>query len=375
MASTVCFLFIAQPHQMLHALPTAVRLADLRPDLRIELRVATEDHQAYARELLAALGAGARLPVHLLGPAWLRRLFAGRGATRAKAALLLANARALSRFDVIVVPERTSLLLQRFGLRRQRFIHTDHGAGDRAVGYEPRLARFDLLLLAGEKQRTRLAAEGLLRAGHFAVVGYPKFDMVDALAAGDAPLFDNRRRTILYNPHFHPRMGSWERFALPLLAFVAGSDAYNLILAPHIRLFDGAPPAASELLDRFRRLPNIHIDLGSAASIEMRYTNAADLYVGDVSSQVYEFLRTPRPCLFLNAHGADWQDDPNYLHWQYGPVIEDPARLAESIAAAFATHDAYRERQAMGFAETFDLTAEASSLRAARAILEHVGAA
>ena len=79
----------------------------------------------------------------------------------------------------------------------------------------------------------------------------------------------------------------------------------------------------------------------SAASSDMSYTNRADIYLGDVSSQVYEFLRQPRPCLFLNSHGVDWQDDPNYLHWRSGPVLTSAEGLIDAIDAAVVTHSHY----------------------------------
>src|SRR3546814_17702316 len=70
-----------------------------------------------------------------------------------------------------------------------------------------------------------------------------------------------------------------------------------------------------------RKLPHMHIDLGSERSIDMSYTGSADLYLGDVSSQVAEYLYRPRPCVFLNAQGVDWQEDPNYRFWSLGPGI------------------------------------------------------
>ena len=52
----------------------------------------------------------------------------------------------------------------------------------------------------------------------------------------------------------------------------------------------------------------------------MSYTNAADIYLGDVSSQIYEFIQRRRPAIFLNSHAGDWQNDPSYEFWKFGPV-------------------------------------------------------
>jgi CDP-glycerol glycerophosphotransferase (TagB/SpsB family) len=97
----------------------------------------------------------------------------------------------------------------------------------------------------------------------------------------------------------------------------------------------------------------------------------ADIYLGDVSSQVYEFLKKPRPCVFINAHRCAWEEDPNFAHWQAGPVIETIDRLDAALDQAIRDHDVlYRPIQEQLFGYTFDLAAEPSAQRAARAILK-----
>lgn len=49
------------------------------------------------------------------------------------------------------------------------------------------------------------------------------------------------------------------------------------------------------------------VDLDSPRLVEMTYTLTADIYLGDLSSQLYEFLIRPRPVAFINAHRVDWQ--------------------------------------------------------------------
>ncbi len=103
----------------------------------------------------------------------------------------------------------------------------------------------------------------------------------------------------------------------------------------------------------------------------MTYTTAANLYLGDVSSQVYEFLYQPRPCLFLNSHGVAWQGNPDYEHWNAGPVIDRPELLADGLSQAFATHaSTYLPIQQEMLARTFDISDVPSSQRAANALLE-----
>src|SRR5690606_38441003 len=58
---------------------------------------------------------------------------------------------------------------------------------------------------------------------------------------------------------------------------------------------------------------------------------AADIYIGDVSSQFYEFMTNPRPCIFLNPEGVDYKDDINYRFWQCGDVINSINELNEAL--------------------------------------------
>ena len=65
-------------------------------------------------------------------------------------------------------------------------------------------------------------------------------------------------------------------------------------------------------------------------------TLASNIYLGDVSSQIWEFLMNPRPCVFANTHKVAWDKDPNYLHWHTGlmfDITEEPSsrKVANAI--------------------------------------------
>jgi hypothetical protein len=357
---------------VLHSLSIAHALAKGWPQIDVEVAATTQTHLDYVRDLTAALGRP-ELPASLLGPSWLRRL----GATPPKAAMLIANAAALSRYDAIVVPERTTSLLRKLGLRRQKLIYTQHGAGDREGPFEPRLRLFDIVNAAGPAQRDRLVGEGWVQPENCAMVGYPKFEMVDAMAAAGiaapTPVFANDKPVVFYNPHFHGTLGSWSEWGPKILAQFAADDRYNLIFAPHIRLFEGADPASIEALAPYLNHPRIHIDLGGPAAIDMTYSRCSDLYLGDASSQVYEFLRTPRPCVFLNPSHLAWMGDESFRHWRYGPVLDRAEGLIDALDAARAGQASFAPVQIAAFAQTFDLQPTSSSHRAAQAIAARLG--
>jgi hypothetical protein len=375
-----------QVHQVAHSIPIALALA--RSGVGLDIVVATTNKRLTAEVIRlggAEIGRGIRLVE--LG---LRRM-ASAGAARLLEKLVPAtkllvyqdNLDFFRALDALVVAEKTSLVLKtRYGLDHLRIIHTRHGAGDRAIGFDKASAGFDHVLVSGTKIRDRLIAETGLPPAKISVVGYPKFDMVDP-RPGVHPMCEDGRPVVLYNPHVSPHLSSWYRWGRQILDWFVEHDEYHLIFAPHVMLFERPFVLTIDRLrvdrpghidERYLRAPNIHIDLGSRASTTMAYTNRADIYLGDVSSQVYEFLVRPRPCLFLNAQGIDADGDPNFAHWRTGPVVCDLARFETALGFAQARHaDLYRPIQQELFDYSFDLTDEPSSQRAARAVAHVLG--
>ncbi|MGH1560343.1 hypothetical protein ACRAWD_27250 [Caulobacter segnis] len=83
--------------------------------------------------------------------------------------------------DILVVAEKTSLVLKtRYGLKNLRIVHTRHGAGDRAIGFDKASAGFDHVLVSGAKIRDRLISEAGIAAEAISIVGYPEFDLAAA---------------------------------------------------------------------------------------------------------------------------------------------------------------------------------------------------
>lgn len=366
-------------HQIAHSLPIANALARLASEMGIEIFVGNDAVEMEVRRLLDPQ---ARLSVTRLRPATrsaraLERLT--RGAVPAtRLSILRENLDHFRRFDALVVPEKTSLLLKtRFGLDNLKLIHTRHGAGDRAIGFDKDSGRFDLVLLSGPKVRDRLQANDLLKPGGYAMVGYPKFDLFAREPV--RRLFDNDRPTVLYNPHPSPALSSWYAMGKQVLEFFAASDRFNLIFAPHVMLFAKrfnislSPLSFARVEDvpaSVINRPHIHIDKGSRASVDMTYSRMADIYLGDASSQVYEFLIEPRPTIFLNPNGLTWQGDENFAHWSAGPVVQNTDELEAALDEAVAQPSSWRERQDALLSQTFDLSDRPSSERAAQAILD-----
>lgn len=378
----VAFLFNHdQIHQVAHSLPIALALAHEFPDVEVVLATSTDRLDGALDRLVPAAANGRITRARLRLKSWTRRSLSALLNPLVpfdKVALYGDNLAFFAGLDALVVTEKTSLLLKsRYGLRNLKLIHCRHGAGDRAIGFNQASARFDLILVPGAKIRARLIDQAKVPARRIRIVGYPKFDLLPAVPRR-LPMQANGRPTVLYNPHPAPHLSSWYALGQQVLQYFLDSPRYNLIFAPHVMLFQRRWVASIEhpSIRRVGRIPravrdcaHIHVDLGSPASTDMTYTQAADIYLGDASSQVYEFMQRPRPCIFLNPRHLPWRGDPNFEHWTAGPVIASIPALDQALATAPASFDAtYHAIQERLLRATFDLNATPSALRAARAI-------
>jgi hypothetical protein len=376
-----------QIHQVAHSLPIALALARTQPDAEIILATTNPRTEAEVVRLAGGSLGGAlshrRLTLgHPLSKALAR--VSGPIAPSAKLLVYKDNLDFFRSLDVLVVSEKTSLVLKsRYGLDRLKIVHTRHGAGDREIGFNPASARFDHVLVSGAKVRDRLIRNAGVDPRRITIVGYPKFDLYGDMPGIGFP--DDDRPVVLYNPHVSPHLSSWYKWGRHILDWFADQDEYRLIFAPHVMLFERPLVVSIDKLrlgrpgwlhKRHLASPNIHIDLGSRASTTMAYTNRADIYLGDVSSQVYEFLLCPRPCVFADAHRTIWQGDPNYAHWAAGPVFDDVADLGKALARARKQQPMiFQPIQEQLFRYSFDLDERPSSERAANVVARIASAA
>lgn len=335
---------IGGTHQLIHFIPLVLKLAQ-RGLIATNIFVANSAQG----EDLAVMAKAFGLPVP---PVTVLKLPALLGPLRrSKLLKVLFWRRRLRDADAMLSAERTSTILARLPGHRPPFLHIPHGAGDRAKGFEPRIRLFDRVLVSGEKDRERIVAAGLLPHEAVEAIGSVKLATLSQTPPPDR-LFANNLPTILYNPHFSKELGTFDLVADRLIGEVERDSRYNLILAPHVRL--------AERMKRHLRgwqsrgSERIIVDMGSHRSIDMTYTRSADIYLGDVSSQVYEMLSiAPRPCLFVNRGTTAWSDNPDFAMWHLGPVIAADAAVLPAIDDAVASFEAYRERQADAVARAY----------------------
>jgi hypothetical protein len=369
----IAFVYIAEAYQSYHGAAIAIALAK-HPDVSITSFYVDPATPHHLGRIHAAFGAPPARTASLHQSGLTRALRAAKYLGTFKHRVLRDNRDTLNRFDAIVSVENTVAMARDVGIDRPKLIYTPHGFGDRAFAFVRRIATFDFVLLAGPRTERRMLANGLIRPGAYALTGSVKLETGLRLHGAEQSLFDPARPTVLYNPHFDPMLTSWNRFAGPMLDQFGSQDGFNLIVAPHVKLFRHSSQAAKQRW-RQRSTPSIIVDPGSDRAVDTTYLWASDIYVGDASSQVYEFLAQPRPCLFLNVHRAAWRDDPNYAHWHLGDVIDDPAQLMNAIRDAPSRHRLYLEQQQRAARETFGEDRGSPCRRAADAILGFLGVA
>lgn len=348
----IAFLAIAEAHQIYHWLPAALALSH-----RAGVKVHVLSPSPMILDLVSSYD-----PDGLLNLIRLHRPTAHRDSLFRQPSRLLTlmlNYPTIRRFPLLVTTEISSAWLRRMPGFSGRLVQIKHGAGDREGGYKARHAAFDLTLVGGHKDKRRMIERGLCTTESCAVGGYAKFE----LKAPRQRFFDDDRPVLLYNPHFDPRLSSWLRHGPEILAALEKLEGWNVIIAPHAKLASHGMPIRTSA-------PHIRVDMGSRHSIDMSYTMSADVYLGDASSQVYEFLIQSRPCIFFNLDRCDWRDNDSFAHWRLGQVIEDVAALPQALDDAAGLQAGFVDAQEAAMSDSIDQSPVPASERQADLILD-----
>ncbi|KKW91132.1 MULTISPECIES: glycosyl transferase [Sphingobium] len=352
MPTDIAFLAIAEAHQAYHWLPAALALSR-----RAGVRVHVLSPSPLILDLVASYDPEGDMNLVRLRrpPSQPDSLFR----QPSRFLTLMLNYATIRRFPVLVTTEISSGWLRSVPGFSGRMIQIKHGAGDREGGYKARHSAFDLTLVAGEKDRRRLIDRGLCTTDDCAVGGYAKFE----LKAAPQRFFDNDRPVLLYNPHFDAALSSWPRHGPQVLGALEALKGWNVIIAPHTKLAGRTAPICTNA-------PHIRVDMGSRHSIDMSYTMSADVYLGDVSSQIYEYLLRPRPCIFLNLDRRDWRGNDAFSHWRLGQVIEDMAALPQALDRAADLQAGFVDAQEAAMSDSIDRSPTPASERQADLILD-----
>lgn len=363
----VAFLFLGETLLIPHLYPIVEALAAQAPALRIDCCVATSVHEQLIGGWLAEAG--------LAGPVRLRRVpgfldlpHLARGENPrlpAKLPTLLRLLPHLLHTRVVVCAEQTSLWLpSALPFLPMRFIKTSHGVGSMSARDDRRRRAAWRLLVPSETEKATYTARGLPDE-QLIVTGYVKAGF--RALAEPRRLFADDRPVVVYAPHWQRARSSWWDWGREIVAMLAAQDRFNVILAPHQRLVEKGPDVRA-VLAAVSHLPHVHTDLDSFAMVDGSYMAAADIYLGDTSSQVVEFLIRPRPCVFLNAQGIDWRATDDHEFWTCGAVVDRLDGLPAALNAACAEQPRYDATQRAFAASALGDASPDAARRAAAAI-------
>lgn len=368
-------------HQVAHLASAAAAMVRLHPELACTIAYGTPAIRKRLEKLIAPEVATRLEWVELCLPRWLQIIaaVADKLLPASRLLRLWLHRHLFACSDVVVSTERTCLQAKRHlgPDETPLFAVIPHGAGDRNVSYHPDFAKFDCVLVAGQKIVDQMLAHGVDRE-RLAVIGYPKFETIDFSRKRD--FFGNGNPTFVYNPHFDPYLSSWYDAGPALLDWFASEQGqrFNCIFAPHVMLFRKQLHISPEFkVARKRpqvptkalRASNIIIDVDSERLFDMSYMLAADSYIGDVSSQIYEFLVRPRAAFFIDCLGKEEPpDDQSSMFHKAGPVVHSVGALTALLPDFNRIGAEYQLAQQELFSYTFDSAIGRASERAANAI-------
>lgn len=359
----VAFLFLGEMLLVPHLWPIVDALARIRPDLAIDVWISTSAHE----QLL-----GGWLDAHLHANVRLRRApgFRQQSTQRpgdnpvlpSKMPMLLRLAPRLWNVPLVICVEQTSLWLPRLFPIPAQFIFTVHGAGPH-TNRDSRLPHARYLFVPSAYLTEDHVAHGIPRE-KIVETGYVKSGFRPSVTSGD--IFANTRPVLLYAPHWQRYRSSWWEWGRQIVEMLAAQDRFNVILAPHQRLFE-KDEGALEYLNGYATLPHVHVDSGSFAMVDGSYTKMADLYLGDSSSQIIEYLANPKPCVILDAPAMTWEPEE---YRRCGAVVRTFDDLWPALIAAEQDHAGYRDYQHAFAREALGDAGEDAPMRAAQAILD-----
>ena len=365
--NAVAFLFLGEMLLAPHLWPIIDALARRRPELPIDLWVSTSVHE----DLIGSWLGPAHGNVRLRRAPGFRTLDGYRPGDNPplppKLPTLVRLAPRLIGTPVVVCAEQASLWLPRMLPSRTRYIFTVHGAGPLNYNRDGRLRFASHLLVPSDLHTADHLAHGIA-ADRIVETGYAKASFRPSIRRQD--IFADDRPVLLYAPHWQRYRSSWWAWGREIIDMLVAQQRYNVVLAPHQRLFERDADARA-LLAAAGQAPHVHVDSGSFAMVDGSYTAMAGLYLGDTSSQILEYLARPRPCVLIETPGMSWREGGAECGYRAcGDVVRDPADLWPAIDAACTRHGRYAPFQLQFAARALGDTSAAAPVRAADAILQ-----
>ena len=235
-------------------------------------------------------------------------------------------------------------------------IYTAHGPANGPYCFNDLVKQFDYFFCASKKEVEIRREMGQIKSKNYCIGGYLK---LDSAKPDKVNLFSNNKEIVLYNPHWEKKLTSFFKHGFDILNYFKDHPNMNLIFAPHA-LLTKRNILLRWCLKNYEKYPNIHMDYGSKKSHDFSYTQAADIYLGDVSSQALEFcLIELRKCIFIDVNNNKGSD---YISWSLGKVYSTGFNIENALNEIDTLYDDnYKAKQKSIIEDVFTIPKEKSS--------------
>ena len=338
---SVIFLFINGPHHVYHLIMPALRFAETNVDFDIKIisgnprnteiiTKSAKEHSISDFELIDI-----PLPFRYKLNNYKDKLYPPVYTRIKKITNILSNASA-----IISTSHELPGHMREYKIEGPILFYLYHGTGTRAYGFESKLNMFDHIFIPGKYHLKRLRKELSLPEEKMILAGKPKLDWLRDKSYNEKRIFNNDRPIVYYNPHWDMQLSSYLKWRKFILDFFSENKDYNLIFSPHILVKHLSKKAGYEIEHSEINFDNIKIDYDSERCVDGTYNSIADIYVGDVSSMVTEWVMLrPRPCIFINAHQIHWMGNEDYHFWKCGSVINEFEKFPGLIYRSLEIND------------------------------------
>lgn len=373
MEKNIVFLYLNGLHQLFHTSMTAFELSSMQKDYKVKLIACHTDHynilqsmkEYYPKSNCEIILLPATFRYKYLN--FKKKTYPSPHSTIKMVKQYLNNTSA-----VVSTSHDLPKLLNKINCNHILKIYQYHGCGDRSYSFDPEYKNFNLLLIPGVYHKKRIIEEKIISQLKIRIVGYPKLDIPYKLNKIKTEFFKNNNPIVFYTPHWDPALSSYKDWSSKIIDYFKSHKEYNLIFAPHIQLIHWKYKYKYDVSFSNLKENNILVDYGSINSVNGFYSLISDIYIGDVSSQVYEFLsHKPRSCIFLNPNLFSWKKNPDFRFWELGEVIEDFTNF-DKILEKSLNANSYASFQSNRISEYISDEKGKPSQRAAKAIYDFI---
>lgn len=330
----VLFLYRPGIHHLFHSLYIAIELSKIQNEYEVCILNTGLDMHKIIKVEIAKLDA----KINYINRSTLFTVL-----SKAYTNIIKLNKKILRKSDVILTASYgIPRYLQQYKLCDSFVIFTRHGVGDRAFTFHKDLYEYDCVFIPSKKMYDQFKELSILeKLKSYLQIDYCKFDYLFYNPKEKLNIFNNDLPVILYNPHYNKKISSFYRDAEKIVNTILESKKYNIILSPH--------PLINKwyFLERiklhFPKSERLFKDWSSIHKVNFDYMKIADIYLGDVSSSIYEWLYFNKPMIFYNSHNVDWKKNPYYRFWNLGYVVNNIEELMEYLDMPINDPDPFKK--------------------------------